>query len=306
MTKKILIIIALILGITSTALAAEKILITINQFVNHSSLDAATDGVKKGLKDRGFTSDKIEIRFDNAQGNMAHAAQIAKHQAALHPAVMVAIATPSAQITLKAKKSRSLLAFAAVTDPKAAGLTDDSNVIGVSDRPQIGALLKIIKQVIPKAKTIGILFNPGEINSVKITEEMEKLALANGFKIEKAVINSLSNIKLVIQKLITNVDVIYLPQDNLIFSSIETFAKIALKAKIPLVANVPDATYQGLLFALGSDYFQDGVQLGNMIADYLRGIKATPNIQLANIKTLKFNDKIAANLGIFIPKNLKN
>jgi putative ABC transport system substrate-binding protein len=305
MIKKLLIIIVLTLGITSTALAAEKILITINQFVNHSSLDAATDGVKNGLKDRGFTPDKIEIRFDNAQGNMANAAQIAKHQAALHPAVMVAIATPSAQITLKAKNSSSLLAFAAVTDPKAAGLTD-GNVIGVSDRPQIDSLLKIVKQILPKAKTIGILFNPGEINSVKITEEMEKLALANGFKIEKAVINSSSNIKLAIQKLITNVDVIYLPQDNLIFSSIETFAKIALKAKIPLVANVPDATDQGLLFALGSDYFQDGVQLGNMIADYLRGIKVTPNIQLANIKMLKFNDKIAATLGIIIPKNLKN
>jgi len=233
---------------------------------------------------------------------MTNTAQIAKHQAALHPSVMVAIATPAAQVSLKARKSNNLLAFAAVTDPKAAGLTVD-NIIGVSDKPQIDDVLKIVKQVLPKAKTRGILFNPGEINSVKTTEEMEKLALINGFKIEKAVINSSSNIKLTIQKLLSRVDLIYLPQDNLIFSSIETFAKIALKAKIPLVANVPSAVDQGLLFALGSDYFQDGVQLGNMIADHLSGIKVIPNIQSATIKTLKFNKKIADKLGINIPRN---
>lgn len=303
MIKTILVVLILTLGNINNALATERILITINQFVDHPSLDATTEGLRKSLRNRGFTPDKVEIRLDNAQGNMTNTAQIANHQAALHPAVMVAIATPSAQVSLKARKLNSLLAFAAVTDPKAAGLTVD-NVIGVSDKPQIDDILKILKQVLPKAKTIGVLFNPGEINSVTITEEMEKLALINGFKIEKAVINSSSNIKLVMQKLLPHVDVIYLPQDNLIFSSIETFAKISLKAKIPLVANVPSAVDQGLLFALGSDYFQDGMQLGNMIADHLSGVKVIPNIQLATIKTLRFNKKVAEKLNITIPKNL--
>lgn len=299
MLKNLFIIIMLIFGINSTTLANEKILITINQFVNHPALDAATDGVKKALKDRQFIPHKVEIKFDNAQGNMANAAQIAKHQVALCPAVMVTIATPSAQVTLKAKNLNSLLAFAAVTDPKAAGLIEN-NMIGVNDQPPISDLLKVIKQTLPKAKTIGILFNPGEINSVNMTDEMSKLALANGFKIEKSAVNSSSNIKLAIQHLIPNVDVIYLPQDNLVVSSIDTIAKIALRAKIPLIANDSTLVEKGLLFALGSDYFQDGVQLGNMIADHLSGIKVTPNIQSTGIKKLKFNDKVAAELNILI------
>ena len=57
-----------------------------------------------------------------------------------------------------------------------------------------------------------------------------------------------------------------------------------------------------MLFALGSDYFQDGVHLGNMIADHLSGIKVTPNIQSTGIKKLKFNDKVAAELNIIIPQ----
>jgi putative ABC transport system substrate-binding protein len=301
MLKNLFIIIIIIFGINSTTLANERILITVNQFVNHPALDAAADGVKKALKDRKFTPNKVEIKFDNAQGNMANAAQIAKHQAALHPAVMVAIATPSAQLTLKAKNLNSLLAFAAVTDPKAAGLIDN-NTIGVNDQPPISDLLKIIKQTLPKAKTIGIIFNPGEINSVNMTEEMSKLALANGFKIEKSAVNSSSNIKLAIQQLIPNADVIYLPQDNLVVSSIDTIARITLRAKIPLIANDSTLVEKGLLFALGSDYFQDGVHLGNMIADHLSGIKVTPNIQSTGIKKLKFNDKVAAELNILIPQ----
>jgi putative ABC transport system substrate-binding protein len=301
MLKNLFIIIIIIFGINSTTLANERILITINQFVNHPALDAATNGVKKALKDRKFIPHKVEIKLDNAQGNMANAAQIAKHQAALHPAVMVAIATPSAQLTLKAKSLNSLLAFAAVTDPKGAGLIDN-NTIGVNDQPPISDLLKVIKQTLPKAKTIGIIFNPGEINSVNMTEEMSKLALANGFKIEKSVVNSSSNIKLAIQQLIPNADVIYLPQDNLVVSSIDTIARITLRAKIPLIANDSTLVEKGLLFALGSDYFQDGVHLGNMIADHLSGIKVTPNIQSTGIKKLKFNDKVAAELNIIIPQ----
>jgi len=301
MLKNLFILIILTIGINSTALESEKILITINQFVNHPALDAATDGIRNALKDRGFIPGKVEIKFDNAQGNMANAAQIAKHQAALQPAVMVAIATPSAQVTLKAKNANSLLAFAAVTDPNAAGLAG-TNIIGVGDQPPIYDLLKVIKQTLPQAKTIGIIFNPGEVNSVKMTEEMNKLASADGFKIEKAIVNSSSNIKLAVQQLIPNVDLIYLPQDNLVVSSIDTIAKIALKAKVPVVANDSTLVRKGLLFALGSDYFQDGIKLGNMIADHLSGIKVTPNIQSAGAKTLKFNDKIAAELNIVIPR----
>jgi len=62
MIKKILVALILTIGNINNTLAAERILITINQFVDHPSLDATTEGLKKSLRDRGFTSDKVESK----------------------------------------------------------------------------------------------------------------------------------------------------------------------------------------------------------------------------------------------------
>jgi putative ABC transport system substrate-binding protein len=305
MLRNLLIILTLFFSTFLQSSAEDKVLITINQFVNHPALDAVTKGVEQSLKDRGIMPDKAEIRIDNAQGSITNAVQIAKHQVSLNPTVMVAVATPSAQADLKVKKDNILLAFGAVTDPAAAGLTNSLNVIGVNDQPPITELISYTRKILPKVKTIGVLFNPGEINSVKMTEKLEEIALSNGLNIEKVGVNSSSNIKLAVQQLIPKVNLIYLPQDNLVVSAIDSVIQLTLKAKIPVIANDPSLVAQGVVFALGSDYFQDGIKLGNMIADHLNGIAIEKNITSSGVRAFKFNEKSALSLGVVIPSEFK-
>ena len=131
-------------NICLSAAYATETLITINQFVSHPALDQAKAGVEEALKNRGLYPDRVSIKFDNAQGNIAMSTQIAKHQASLQPAFMVAIATPAAQSSLKAAPKTTIVAFTAVSDPQAAGLTEALNVIGVADSPPLEELLDTV------------------------------------------------------------------------------------------------------------------------------------------------------------------
>ena len=108
------------LGFIDPALANDKILITVNQYVNHIALDAAYDGLVESLKTREIIPSRAELITSNAQGNISNSVQISKHHASLSPDFMIAIATPAAQTNLKAKNNNSKLAFIAVTDPSAA------------------------------------------------------------------------------------------------------------------------------------------------------------------------------------------
>lgn len=293
------------LSLTSPSLASEKkALITVNQYVNHIALDAAYDGLIDSLKARKIIPDKAEIVTSNAQGNISNSVQISKHHASLSPDFMVAIATPSAQTNLKAKNKNLKLAFVAVTDPSAANLVDIKNVIGISDSPPIPELIDIVRKIFPDLRTVGIISNSGEVNSVKMSENLEKALSIFDIKVKKASITNSSDIKTAMNKLVSSVNLIYLPQDNSVVSALDNIASIAKANKIPLIANDPTLVQRGVFVALGSNYFKSGKQLGNMIADLMGGIYIKESIQNAKTKELKVNHELAKEFGIKIPHNL--
>ena len=293
-----------VMSFINTSLAEEKILITVNQFVSHIALDTAYDGLAKSLSDRKIVPERAEIILSNAQGNISNSVQIAKHHASLTPKFMVAIATPAAQANLKAKGSGTMLAFVAVTDPAAANLTGYEDIIGVTDNPPIAELIDVVRQIFPKLKTVGVIFNAGEINSIKMIENLEKILTEHNIKLKKVSITSSNDIKNAMNKLVGFVDLIYLPQDNSVVSALDNIAKISSTNKTPLIANDPTLVDRGVMIALGANYFKSGEQLGNMIADLIEGKELAANIQNTNIKELQINRKLAKRFNIDIPKNI--
>ena len=82
----------------------------------------------------------------------------------------MAIATPAAQALQKADKKTPLL-FTAITDPKSAGLVTnlekpDKNATGVTDLVAVADQINLLHQTFPQAKTIGLMYNASEPNSV--------------------------------------------------------------------------------------------------------------------------------------------
>ena len=305
MKKRTLIkLIFMVIWFINPSFANEKLLITVNQFVKHDALDAAYDGFYKALNDRQILPDKAEIIVGNAQGSMSNSIQIAKHQASLRPVFMVGISTASSQSILKAiDKDNTTLAFVAVTDPKAANLVRDG-VIGVSDAPPIRELLDIIHKILPGKKIIGVIYNSGEINSVKMIETLEAEAPKLGFEIKKIAVSNSSDIKMAMTRIADIADIIYLPQDNTIISALDSIVAISKSAQKPLIANDPLLTRKGVFLALGTNYFKSGERLGNMVADSIEGREVLEKIVSSQTKELKINESVAKDLGIIIPENI--
>jgi putative ABC transport system substrate-binding protein len=218
---------ALALGMLAAApaFAADKS-VAVTAIVEHPALDAVRDGVKAELKAAGYEEGKnLKFTYQSAQGNVGTAAQIARKYVGDQPDVIVAIATPSAQATLAATKTIPVV-YSAVTDPVAAKLVKSwdasgTNVTGVSDLSPLDKHIALIKQVVPTAKRIGVIYSPGEANSVAIVADLKKAAAAAGMTVVEAAAARTVDVPTAAQSLVGKADAIYTPTDNNVTSAFE-------------------------------------------------------------------------------------
>ncbi len=157
---------------------AQQKSVAVTAIVEHPALDAVRDGVQAALKAAGYETGKnLKWQYQSAQGNTGTAAQIARKFVGDNPDAIVAIATPSAQAVVAATKTVPVV-FSAVTDPVAAKLVPSwepshTNVTGVSDLLALDKQMDLVKQVVPNAKRVGMVYNPGEANSVVVVKELK-------------------------------------------------------------------------------------------------------------------------------------
>lgn len=263
---------------TAPALAADNKTVMVTAIVEHPALDGIRDGVKDELKSEGFEVGKnLKWEYQSAQGNTGTAAQIARKFVGDNPDAIVAIATPSAQALVAATKLIPVV-YSGVTDPVAAQLVKDwkasgTNVTGVSDMLELDKQIELIKQVVPKAKRVGMVYNPGEANSVVVVRAMKELLGKSGMTLVEAAAPRSVDVGSAAKSLIGKVDVIYTNTDNNVVSAYEALVKVGNDAKIPLVASDTDSVKRGAIAALGINYYDLGRQTGKVVARILKGEK---------------------------------
>ncbi|WP_175963625.1 ABC transporter substrate-binding protein [Burkholderia pyrrocinia] len=266
-------------GVAAFALAgaAHAQTVKVLSIVDHPALDAIRDGVRAELKAEGYGDDKLKWEYQSAQGNTGTAAQIARKFVGDKPDVIVAIATPAAQSVVAATKSVPVV-YSGVTDPVAAQLVkgwgpSGTNVTGVSDKLPLDRQVALIKRVVPNAKTVGMVYNPGEANSVVVVKALKEILAKQGMTLKEAAAPRTVDIGPAAKSLIGKVDVIYTNTDNNVVSAYEALVKVANEAKIPLVAGDTDSVKRGGIAALGINYGDLGRQTGKVVARILKGEK---------------------------------
>jgi putative ABC transport system substrate-binding protein len=287
--------------------------IAITQFIEHVALDTVREGLVEELEKKGYKEgENLTIYFDNAQGNAATASQIARKFLGLKPDVIVAIATPSAQSMVKTVKNSIPIVFSAVTDPVEAGLVSSlknhpENVTGIMDAPPIKKQLEFITTLLPTAKTIGVIYNPGDNGSVSSLESIRQEAKAQGFTLVEVTPVKSSDIQPAILQLVGKVDAIYVPLDNMIVSAMKTVSAIALKHKLPLFSADSGSVESGALACVGYSYHQAGLKTGNIVADLLGGKKYS-EIDIASPDKIDvfINRNALETLKISLPETIRN
>lgn len=259
-------------------LYAKTVKVDVTSIVEHPALDSVKDGVKAALEKAGFTKAKgLDWSFQTAQGNTAIAAQIARKYVGDNPDVIVAIATPSAQAVVAATKTIPVV-YSAVTDPVAAQLVptmgaSGTNVTGVSDRLDLDRQMQLIKKIVPNAKRVGMVYNPGEANSVVVVKALRTLLPTMGMTLVEATASRTVDVGAAARSLVGKVDVIYTNTDNNVVSAYESLVKVGNDMKIPLIAADTDSVKRGAIAALGMNYYNLGVQTGKLVVKILKGAK---------------------------------
>lgn len=286
---------------TRTVEENETIRIGVSQIVEHPSLDAIREGIYQGIADGGFIlDDNLEIDYLNSQGSMENANTIANEFASKDYDLVVGITTPSAQALFNKVKETPIV-YSAVTDPVSAGLEGD-NITGVSDMTPVDKQLDLMMALLPETKTVGMIYNSGELNS-EIQVNMAREALeARGLTLEVKGITNSNEVSLALDAILDNVDVLYVQKDNTVASAFPVVVKKADAKNVPIIGAVKDYVDQGALATDGPSEYEIGYQTGEMVARILKGESPKDILAETVIRTKKdYNTETAERYGVEIP-----
>lgn len=315
MSRKILFafrtFIIFLMGAVQLALAdsVNPVVVAVTQIAPHPSLDAIRQGI---LDELDAQNQSVKIVYENAQGNIALAAQIAQKFISLDPKpkVIVSITTPSAQATYNiARKHDIPVIFTAVSDPVAAKLIDaetriNPGITGISDFAPIEQQLGLILSIQPKLKKLGVLYNAAEVNSISIIEKLESQCTSQGIELVKIAASTTQEVATAAASLHGKIEALYIPNDNTIVSSLESVIKM-LGDTIPIYASDPQSVERGCLAAATFSQYEIGREAGKILVRVLSG-EAPQSIPVQTLTEVKFvvNQQTADKLKIKFPKEL--
>ncbi len=301
---------AITLVATSTVTFAQQAKVAVSQIVEHPALDATRAGLLAGLADAGYREgNNLEFTFQTAQGKPDIATQIARQFVSAQPDVLVGIATPSAQ-ALAAATNTIPIVFTAVTDPVGAKLLQSmarptGNVTGISDLSPVGQHVRIMQQIVPGLRTIGVVYNPGEDNSASLVALLRQEAGAAGLGVIEGTATRTSEITLAAQSVSAKSDIIYAITDNTLASAISALIVAANDAKVPVFSAETSYVDAGAVAAVGFDYYQIGYQTADYVVNILKGKSPTDLPARVAVGTdIVTNPGAAARLGITLPASL--
>ena len=256
----------------------ESVTIGISQFAEHGSLDNCREGFLEGLKEAGFEEGKnLTIEYQNAQADTGNAATIADSFVNKKVDLICAIATPSAMSAYNSAMDADIpVIYTAVSDPAGAGLVNEDgtnvgNITGTSDKLPVTEQMALIRELMPDAKKIGILYTTSEANSVSTIQEYKDHAEEYGFEIVDTGINTIADVEMAAKDLASKVDCISNLTDNTVVSALQTVLAAANDAKIPVFGSEVEQVKNGCVAAVGIDYVALGKQTGEMAAKVLKG-----------------------------------
>ncbi len=293
----------------------DNYVVGMGQFAEHGSLDNCRLGFIEGLKQNGIVEgENLTIHYENAQADGGTSAQIIDNFMAKDIDLIGAIATPMAQTAYSAAMKEDIpVVFTAVTDPVLAELAkaDGSpvgEITGTSDKLPVEKQLEMIRTMLPDAKTIGIMYSTSEVNSVSAIEEYKEKAGNYGFEIVESGISSIADIPLAADNLLSKVDCISNLTDNTVVSALPVILDKASKTNTPVFGSEIEQVKIGCLATVGLDYFDLGVQTGEMAASILKNEKKASEINFEIIEEAAFygNEAVAKQLGIEIPSELSD
>ena len=280
--------------------------IGICQLVEHEALDAATEGFKDALKEK--LGDNVEFDIQNAQGEATNCSTICNGFVTDNVDLIMANATGALQAAASATNSIPILGTSVTDYATALNISDwkgstGTNISGTSDLAPIDQQEKMILEILPDVKQVGIAYCSSEPNSAYQADLMKSALDKDNIAYKEYTAADSNEIQSVITTACDECDAIYVPTDNTMASSVETIKNVVLPAGIPLFAGEEGICVAGVA-TLSISYYDLGYTTGEMAYEILVNGKnaGEMEIQFAPETTKEYNKEVCETLNITIPE----
>ena len=281
--------------------------IGICQQMEHPALDAATEGFQDACKEK-FGEDNVEFDVQNAQGEQTMCSTIINNFVSSDVDLILANATLPLQTAAQATADIPILGTSVTDFASALGISDWTgatgvNISGTCDLAPIEEQEDMLTELLPEAKTVGILYCSAESNSKYQAELFEAELEKDGIEYKEYTAADSNEIQSVVTNAVSECDAIYIPTDNTMASNTQIINNICLPAKVPVIAGEQGICSGCGIATLSISYYDIGYRAGEMAYEILaEGADiSTMEIETAPQVTKMYNPTICEELGITVP-----
>ena len=137
-------------------------------------------------------------------------------------------------------------------------------------------------------------------------DSLKEYAKTKGWEVIEKGISASSEVNQAITSVVGKADVLYVPTDNLVVSSMPIIAKVANENKLPIIASDEGSVTSGALACGGVDYYQLGYKTGEMAVQILKGEKQPSDLTVETMDepVITMNEDTMKTLGIEKPADM--
>lgn len=278
------------------------------QLVQHDALDAATKGFKEALTDK--LGDKVTFDYQNASGDSTNCTTIVSKFVSDKVDLILANATPALTAAAEATDSIPIVGTSITDYATALSIKDWTgktglNITGTADLAPLAEQAAMIKELVPTAKKVGIIYCSAEANSKYqadvVSAELEKL----GLTATVYTFVDTNDVTAVTKQAVADSDVLYIPTDNTAASNTGAINNVAEPAGKPIITGEEGICKGCGIATLSISYYDIGYKAGEMAYDILVNGKdpAEMEIQYAKDLTKKYMADRAKALNITVPSD---
>ena len=283
------------------------------QYVQVPAMEITRQGVMQGLAQNGFRPGQtLQLQLRVAGGSPARCRRQAQELVAAGMDLLVAIGTPALLAAIAAAPPALPVVFCYCANPWGVGAGGSAtqhlpNVTGTVTTTAVEEMLHVARDLVPNLQQVGLLYNPAEPNSSFEAELLAQAVEQQQLQLVRGVVTGVADLAEAFQQLQRQgVQALLKVEDYVTLEGFDQLAALALRARLPLLADEPDnAGVLGCLATVGWRSIQDGRWAGELASRVLQGTApASIPIQPPGEPGLWLNRGTARRLGIPLPASL--
>lgn len=246
------------------------------------------NGVIDQLKQQGFGAPVVKFTIENAGGNKAKAAELARKFIAEKMDMVIPIGTSAAVVAANEIKDIPIV-FVMVWDPIESKIAKDwkssgNNTTGASSKTSASRLLRVMKEL-AGVKKVAVLYTMGEKNSEIQLKEFEAEQGNFNIRIVRVPLNDKEAVTSILTVVVRSVEAVCLTGSSVVGDNIPIIVDIATKAKVITASQSEDHVERGALLGITVDAYAVGRLAGAKAVKILKGTKPS-SIPIEPLKKL--------------------